>query len=190
MNPNYPGMQNYYNRPPANYYQMQANRQQYVAPPQPQQQKKKIPFHLIACPVSLKTKDTDIHRANFNPDIAIVNFQLFSLTDVIFSVFMNVRETEHPDRCCTQKLKVLGNNNFEKHFKITASPQDPKEDFNVYLEAPIDLVKLSEVQDYEEGTVMDTHKYHVVVRLVILFYYLILRYLVNLSRFFFLDLFI
>jgi hypothetical protein len=139
------------------YYQQQAP---------PPNQKKKLPFHLIQAPVCLNTPDTDIHVANFNPNIAIVNFWLHSKYDIIFSLFMNARETEHPNKKCTQQLKSLPPNSFEKHFKISASESDPKDNFNVYIEAPIDLDKLSEVQEYEEGTVINSQRYQVIVRLV------------------------
>lgn len=162
QNPNYnqqmgyPGQYGYY--------------QQYGRPQQPQPnpsvQKKKLPFHLIQSPVCLNINDTDIHVANFNPEIAIVNFWLYSKYDLIFSLFMHVRETEHPTKKCTQRLKTIPTNCFEKHFKISASASDPKENFNVYIEAPIDLDGLSEVTNYEEGTVMNTEKFHVIVRLV------------------------
>jgi hypothetical protein len=129
-------------------------------------QKKKLPFHLIQSPVCLNIKDTDIHVANFNSEIAIVNFWLYSKYDIIFSLFMNVRETQHPTKKCTQKLKTISGNCFEKHFKISASDYDPKENFNVYIEAPIDLDKLSEVEHYEKETVLNSERYQVIVRLV------------------------
>lgn len=129
-------------------------------------QKKKLPFHLIQSPVSLKPQETDIHVANFDSKIAIINFWLDAKHDIIFSLFLNARETEHPTKKCTQKLKSLPPNTFEKHFKISASNDDPKENFNVYLEAPIDLEKLSEVEKYESGTVLDSERYQVIVRLV------------------------
>lgn len=139
-----------------------------VQAPSPQiPAKKKLPFHLIPCPFSLRTPDTDIHEANFNNAIAIVNFQLYSTHDIIFSMFMNVRESEHSEKKCTQKLKVLNSNSFEKHFKIPASISDPKEDFNVYLEAPIDLDKLSQLKKYKKDTVYNSERYQVVVRMVI-----------------------
>lgn len=152
--PGYPGQYGYY--------------QQYnqPRPPPPQEKKKKLPFHLIQAPVNLNIPDTDIHIANFNSSIAIVNFWLYSKYDIIFSLFLNARETEHPTKKCTQRLKTLGTNCFEKHFKISASEQDPKENFNVYIEAPIDLDALSEVTNYEEGTVMNSQRYQVIVRLV------------------------
>ena len=160
----YPGQYGYY--------------QQYRQPQQPQQprptptvQKKKLPFHLIQSPICLNIGDTDIHVANFNPEIAIINFWLYSKYDLIFSLFMNVRETEHPTKKCTQRLKSIPSNCFEKHFKISASESDPKENFNVYIEAPIDLDALSEVTSYEEGTVLNSEKYQVIVRLVKIFKY-------------------
>lgn len=36
----------------------------------------------------------------------------------------------------------------------------------MYIEAPIDLDKLSEVTKYEENTVLNTERYQVIVRLV------------------------
>lgn len=163
MQPQYPN----YGQP---MYPGQYGYGQYYQQPQPQPnpnpQKKKLPFHLIQSPVCLNVGDTDIHVANFNPEIAIVNFWLYSKYDIIFSLFMSVRETEHPNKKCTQQLKSLGPNCYEKHFKIAASQSEPKENFNVYIEAPIDLDKLSEVADYEEGSVLNSRRYQVVVRLV------------------------
>ena len=95
-----------------------------------------------------------------------MNFWLYSKYDIIFSLFLNVRETQHATKKCTQKLKTISSNCFEKHFKISASQYEPKENFNVYIEAPIDLDKLSEVTKYEENTVLNTERYQVIVRLV------------------------
>lgn len=144
-------------------YQQQYNQPQNY---QAQNQKKKLPFHLIQAPVSLKPQDTDVHVANFNPEIAIINFWMYAKHDIIFSLFLNVRETEHPNKKCTQQLKSLLPNAFEKHFKISASESDPKENFNVYIEAPINLKKLMEVESYEEGSVLNSERYQIIVRLV------------------------
>ena len=190
-NPQYPGMQ-----PTQNQYQnyqyamqMQMMRQRQMsqnAPnqqaPRPQTKNKKLPFHLIGCPVSLKPQDTDIHVANFNNEIAIINFQIFCTKDVIFSLFLSVRETEHQNKKCTQQLKTVGENVYEKHFKISASEQDPKEDFNVYIEAPIDLDKLSELTPYEEGSVLGSQRYQVIVRLVKLYYANFIRIIIFLYQ--------
>lgn len=160
--PPYPGQQ-YYGQNP-NGYNMQNPQNQYNR--QNSYSKKKLPFHLIQCPINLKVQDTDIHVANFNPEIAIVNFQLYCNTNIIFSIFMNARESYHHEKKCTQKLLKLGSNSFERHFKLTASPQDPKENFNVYLEVPINLDKLSEVNGYDDNAVINSERHQVIVRIV------------------------